>query len=107
MGSLDRLAFFGEISKVDDEKKMVWGYASTEAVDSHGEIVSKEAMKNAWEDYMKFANVREMHQPSAVGVVKDYSFDGKGVFIGVKVVGQDAWEKFKEGVYKGFSIGGK
>jgi phage head maturation protease len=96
-----------EINKVDAEQRMVYGYASTEAVDSQGETVTLDAMKGAWTDYMQFANVREMHGNSAVGVVKEHSFDEKGVFIGVKVVDDKAWEKVVEKVYKGFSIGGK
>ena len=95
------------LSKVDKEKRMVYGYATTDTKDCQGEIVAKEAVKKAWDDYMKWANVREMHQPSAVGVTKEYEFDDKGVQIGVKVVDDNAWKKVKEGVYKGFSIGGR
>lgn len=98
---------FVSFSKVDPEKKMVYGYVSTDAIDSQGEIVSKEAMRGAFKDYMKFANIREMHQASAVGVAKEYMHDNKGTWIGAKIVDRDAWEKVKEGVYKGFSIGGK
>lgn len=98
---------FFEISKVDAEQRMVYGYASTAALDSQGETVTLDAMKGAWDDYMKFANVREMHGSSAVGVVKEHSFDDKGVFVGVKVVDDAAWEKVVEKVYKGFSIGGQ
>lgn len=95
-----------DIQKFDDEERMVWGYASTEKLDCQGEIVSADAMKSAWNDYMKFGNIREMHTNSAVGVVKEYDFKDDGVFIGVKVVDDTAWTKVKEGVYKGFSIGG-
>lgn|SRR3990167_7574859 len=52
---------------------------------------------------MKFANIREMHQPSAVGVTKEYSHDEFGTWVGVKVVDDIAWKKVKEQVYKGFS----
>ena len=101
------MKLYAQISKVDEEQRMVWGYATTGARDSQGEIVTKDAIAAAWGDYMKFANIREMHQPSAVGVVKEYSFDDTGVMIGAKVVDDAAWEKVKEQVYKGFSIGGK
>ncbi|MGV1045476.1 XkdF-like putative serine protease domain-containing protein [Limnohabitans sp.] len=99
--------FFAEICKVDDEKRMVYGYASTEAMDVQGEIVTKDAMAAALEDYMRFANIREMHQPSAVGVAKSAEIDDKGTFISAHVVDDSAWSKVKAGVYKGFSIGGK
>lgn len=98
---------YTKIQKVDDEKRMVYGYCTTESVDSQGEIVSREAIRRAWSAYMEYANVREMHQPSAVGVTKEYQHDDTGTWIGVKVVDNDAWVKVKEGVYKGFSIGGR
>jgi len=93
-------------AKIDQAQRMVYGYASTEAVDSQGEVVRKEALAAALPDYLRFANIREMHQPSAVGVAKEASIDDKGLYLGAKIVDADAWEKVVEGVYKGFSIGG-
>jgi hypothetical protein len=58
-------------------------------------------------DYMKFGNVREMHQPKAAGKTKSATIDDKGMYISVKVVADDAWKLVKEGVYSGFSIGGR
>lgn len=101
------MKLFANITKRDDEQRMVWGVASTESLDSQGEVVKLDAVKGAWEDYMKFANIREMHQPSAVGKCKEYEFSDKDVTIGVKVVDDVAWKKVTEGVYTGFSIGGK
>jgi len=101
------MKIFFDIQKVDEEQKMVFGYASTEALDSQGEVVKREAIETALDDYMKFANIREMHQPSAVGVAKEATMDDKGLYIAAKVVDPVAWDKVKEGVYKGFSIGGK
>jgi HK97 family phage prohead protease len=98
---------YAEICKVNDEQRMVYGYASTEAMDVQGERVSKDALAKALPEYMRFANIREMHQPSAVGVAKSAEIDDKGLYIACKVVDESAWEKVKEGVYKGFSIGGK
>jgi len=101
------MKIFATITKVDEDKRMVYGYASTEALDSQGERVSKDAIESALPEYMRFANIREMHQPSAVGVAKDASVDDKGLYLSVKVVDESAWQKVKEGVYKGFSIGGR
>jgi HK97 family phage prohead protease len=95
------------IAKVDAAQHMVYGYASTEARDDQGEVVKREALQDALGDYMKFGNIREMHQLSAVGKAKDATVDDKGLYLGAKVVDPDAWEKVKEGVYNGFSIGGK
>ena len=94
------------IAKVDADKREVWGYASTEARDDQGEIVRREALTVALGDYMKFANIREMHQLSAVGVAKEAGIDDKGLYIGAKIVDDQAWLKVIEGVYKGYSIGG-
>ena len=62
------MRLYAKITKVDAAERMVFGYASTEALDSQGEIVKREALEAALPDYMRFANIREMHQPSAVGV---------------------------------------
>ena len=98
---------FASITKVDHALRMVYGYASTEALDSQGEVVKLDAINAALEGYMKFANIREMHQPSAVGVAKEANVDEVGLYLAVKVVDDAAWEKVVEGVYKGFSIGGR
>src|SRR5689334_18890543 len=101
------MRFYGTITKIDDEQRMVWGYASTEAEDGQGEVVKREALAAALEDYMRFANIREMHRNSAVGVAEAAELDDKGLYIGARIVDDDAWKKVAAGVYKGFSIGGK
>src|SRR5205085_7326327 len=101
------MRFYWPIAKVDAEQRMVWGYASTEAEDDQGETVSRDALAAALDDYMRFANIREMHQPSAIGVAKEAAVDDKGLYLGAKIVDGDAWHKVVEGVYKGFSIGGR
>ena len=83
---MKNLTFFAPIEKVDEELRMVYGYASTEALDSQGEVVKKDALSGAIEDYMKFANIREMHQPSAVGKAKSAELNEKGMYIAAKIV---------------------
>ncbi len=94
------------IAKVDVERREVWGYASTEARDDQGEVVRREALIAALGDYMRFANIREMHQLSAVGVAREATVDDKGLYVGARIVDDQAWQKVVEGVYKGYSIGG-
>src|ERR1700757_4711017 len=101
------MRFYWPIAKFDAEQRMVWGYASTEAVDDQGESVTREALASALDDYMRFANIREMHQPSAVGVATQAAVDDKGLYLGAKIIDTEAWQKVVEGVYKGFSIGGR
>ena len=113
-------SFFSQyfpIQKVDDEQRMVWGYASTAALDLDGEVIKLEAIKSALPDYMLWGNIREMHQPSAVGVAAHTEMREKGLWLGAHVSDDSAWKKCKptildDGtilppVYKGFSIGGQ
>lgn len=97
---------FLPITKVDEDERMVYGYASTPDLDSDGEVIKVEAMEKALPNYLKFPTIREMHQPKAVGKTQSASIDDKGMYIGAKIVADDAWKLVKEGVYKAFSIGG-
>jgi Putative phage serine protease XkdF len=101
------MRFYWPIAKLDREQRMVWGYASTEAEDDQGEVIRREALEAALADYMRFANIREMHQPSAVGVATEAAVDDHGLYLGARIVDAEAWRKVTEGVYKGFSIGGR
>lgn len=105
------------ISKVDQEQRIVEGIASTEALDNQpgewdghkyaGDIVDADAIRAALPDYLKWSNIREMHQASAVGTALSAEvIDGK-LHLAIKVVDDGAWDKVKQGVYKGFSIGGR
>jgi len=104
------------IAKVNREKRTVSGFASLDNLDRHGDVVTAEASKKAFERFR--GNIREMHGPSAVGKMlsfkEDSFFDkesGKkynGVFVEAYISkgAQDAWEKCLDGTYTGFSIGG-
>ncbi len=102
---------YGEISKtqeLEDGTLMVEGIASTDGVDSDGEIITSTAMKAAIPDYMKFGAVREMHQPLAAGTAVNMETGDDGVTtIKAHIVDSEAVKKVKAGVYKGFSVGGK
>lgn len=105
------MKLYAEISKTeaqDDGTIKVYGYASSEAVDSDGETITADAMKAALPDYMKFGAVREMHQAMAAGtaIVAKVEDDGRTYF-GAHIVDPIAVKKVETGVYKGFSIGGK
>jgi phage head maturation protease len=100
-------SIFLPIAKVDREKRTVSGYASTPTKDSDGEIVTLDAIKAALPEYMTYGNIREMHALKAVGVAQEAHTDTKGLFLTAKIVDASAWEKCLEGVYKGFSIGGR
>lgn len=105
---MQELKVFIPFQKKNKDKQIVEGIASSEVTDSQGEIVTIEAIKKALPDYMKFANIREMHQLSAVGKAISTEIDeiNKALRLSCKVVDTNAWNKVKEGVYNGFSIGG-
>jgi len=104
------------IAKVNKDKRTVSGFASLDNVDRHGDIVTADASKKAFENFR--GNIREMHGPSAVGKMIDFKEDaffdkatGKkysGVYVTAYISkgAQDAWEKVLDGTYSGFSIGG-
>jgi hypothetical protein len=104
------------IGKVDVERRMVSGFATLDNVDRQGDIVTTESSVEAFKNFR--GNLREMHQPSAVGKIvsfkEDKYFDPNdkkfysGVYVSAYVSkgAQDAWEKVLDGTYTGFSIGG-
>ena len=103
-------------AKVDKENRTVSGFATLDNVDHHGDIVTSEASKRAFERFR--GNIREMHQPIAVGKILSFNeedyYDAeagknyKGVFVQAYISkgAQDTWEKVLDGTLTGFSIGG-
>jgi len=98
---------FIDITRVDETERMVFGYATTEALDSFGTVIDLESVQKCLPDYLVWRNIREMHQPSAVRTADEITLDDKGLYIGAHIVDDQAWEKVVQRVYKGFSIGGK
>jgi phage head maturation protease len=103
----DRFEIFCPIAKVDDDQRLIYGYASTPAKDLQGDVITLDAVKQALPDYMEWANIREMHQLCAVGVTESAEVDEQGLKIVGHIVADQTWDKIKAGVLKGLSIGGK
>jgi hypothetical protein len=113
----DNLRLSMPFGKVDIEKRIVSGFASLDNVDKQYDIVTTEASMSAFAKFR--GNIREMHQPSAVGKMLNFKeekyFDPetkkfyKGVYVSTYISkgAQDAWEKVLDGTYTGFSIGGR
>lgn len=99
---------YAPFAKIDEEKRMVFGYATTPSVDSQDEIVDLEASFEAVDEWKKWATIKEMHRKdTAVGIAPIIEKHvGVGVYIGAEIVDDQAWKKCVKGVYKGFSIGG-
>jgi len=105
------------LTKVDKERRIVSGFASLDNLDKQDDIVTAEASMNAFAKFR--GNIREMHQPLAVGKMIDFKEDKyfdpeskkfyKGVFVSAYVSkgAQDTWEKVLDGTLTGFSIGGR
>jgi hypothetical protein len=105
------------LTKIDQDRRIVSGFASLDNIDKQLDIVTAEASMEAFAKFR--GNIREMHQPSAVGKMvsfkEDRYFDPetkkmyKGVFVSAYISkgAQDAWEKVLDGTYTGFSIGGR
>ena len=104
-------------TKVNRETRTVSGFATLDNLDQTGDVVTAEASMKAFESFR--GNLREMHQPLAVGKVVSfkpetyYDQKSKEFYNGVYVTSyiskgaQDTWEKVLDGTLSGFSIGGK
>lgn len=114
------MGLFIPIYKVDEEQHMVYGRAADETPDGQKEVWDYDGNKPlmaAWSqrfndltDGKSLGNVREQHDmKKAAGKVTDIAFDdgAKSVDVAVKVIDAAAWEKVKEGVFTGFSVGGR
>lgn len=109
---------FAQISKVDEEKRLVYGRATQEVEDRSGEIFDYESSKpyfEKWSDSVKkdsggksLGNVRAMHSSVAVGKLTsiDFNDSDKAIDVVSKIIDDAEWKKVIEGVYTGFSIGG-
>jgi hypothetical protein len=113
----DNLRLSMPFSKVDKERRIVSGFATLDNVDRQDDIVTAEASMKAFSKFR--GNIREMHQPKAVGKMvafkEDKYFDPEskkfysGVYVSAYVSkgAQDTWEKVLDGTLSGFSIGGR
>jgi hypothetical protein len=113
------MKLFAQIFKVNAETGEVHGRITQEAPDNSGEIMDYETSKPNFQDWSKQAsdatgglskgNVRAMHGRVAAGKLTDISFldEVKAIDVVAKIVDEGERQKCIEGVYTGFSIGGK
>jgi hypothetical protein len=114
VSSADKLHLAMPFSKINEEKRLVYGFASLDNADEHDDIVTAEASAEAFASFR--GNIREMHQPIAAGRMIDFKqdtfiHDGQpynGVFVTVYVSkgAESTWQKVLDGTLSGFSIGG-
>lgn len=108
----DALHLFAPILKAEEQPDgsvLAHVRITSEAIDGDGEVLDYEASKAAVGDWMTWANVREMHQPSAVGTALAAvpNDDERAIDGTVRVVDPTAAMKVIAGVYKGVSVGGR
>jgi hypothetical protein len=113
------LDLFLPLAKVDLDRRLVTGVATAETPDRSGEIFDYASSKPYFENWSAEAAaasggkslgaVRVMHTPIAAGKLTDIAFDdnAKRITVCAKIVDDDEWKKVQEGVYTGFSQGGR
>src|SRR3984957_3907906 len=116
---MSKLELFVPLAKVDLDQRVVHGVATAEAPDRGGEICDYASTKpyfEAWSAEAQKASggkslgaVRAMHGKVAAGKLTDISFDdqAKKILVAAKIVDDEEWRKVTEGVYTGFSQGGR
>ena len=115
-----------EIEKVDEEQRMVWGWAylcvdeaGQQVVDHSGDVVSLEDVHKAARDFMLESRTGGAMHDGRIGevceslVVTDAVAEElqiaslkRGWFIGLHVEDDEAWAGVKAGKFRAFSIGG-
>lgn len=95
----------------EGERRIIEGYASTEILDGHGDIVLRDAFKQSLDSFMANPVLRWQHK-EPIGKVLSAQIDDKGLYIIAELAknvpeADKAWELIKQGVVKSFSIGAK
>ena len=107
------------ITKVDAANRLVYGLATAEVPDRAGEVCDYASTKPLYEKWSSdisassggksYGNLRAMHGQVAAGKVTALAFndEARQIEICAKVVDDAEWTKVAEGVYTGFSQGGR
>lgn len=113
------LNLFIPMTKVDMQKRQVWGRATQEVLDGAKEIFDYESsipFFQRWSESVQKrsqgkskGNLRAMHQPIAAGKLIAINFNDaeKAIDIGTFVSDDKEWDKCVNGTYTGFSVGGR
>lgn len=111
---------FIPITKIDVAQRLVYGLATCQRADRAGETCHYESTKpfyEAWSEGIQkasgdksFGNVRAMHGKVAAGKLSspvEFYDTAQEIAICAKIVDDAEWKKVEEGVYTGFSQGGR
>lgn len=123
----DDFQVYGEVTKMDDEQRIVYGFASVVSkdgqpvVDLQGDVISADMMEKAASEFMLGARTGlTMHKgnptttiihslPLTKQIKEAFQIETpyEGWIIAVKVHDDETWQQVKEGRFSGFSIGGR
>jgi hypothetical protein len=105
------------LQKVDQENRIVSGFATLDNIDTSDDVVLASASAGAFANFR--GNIRLMHQPIPAGKLVNFReesyYDTKtqkfynGIYVDVYVSkgAPDIWEMCLDGTLTGFSIGGQ
>lgn len=117
----------GQILKVDDEQRIIYGWASVATekgkpvVDLQGDVIHMSTLEKACNEFMEHVRVgKTMHVGDQTGVVihsmpvsndiakaLGIQSDREGWIVGYKVYDDAVWNMVKSGELRAFSIGGR
>lgn len=96
---------------IDEERREVWGWGSTESFATDGRVITYEASKDAFQRWIARGNIREMHQPIAAGRALSWEAhdDTRRVWVGTRVSrgAESTWLKILDGTLQAFSVRGR
>lgn len=96
----------------DTTHRIIKGYASTDALDREGQIVTKDAVSSALTTYLDVnPTLRADHRPPPIGKTILAKMDKTGLLIHARInkgyqAAEDAWSAILQDAYNAFSIGG-
>jgi hypothetical protein len=112
--------FFAQISKVNLEKRLVTGIATSETLDHDNEIMDYETSKPLFQEWSakaaqrtggrSFGNIRVMHQLKIGGHLEEppiFDDAAKTMQVTAHVDSDEAWDMIQSGSISGFSINGR
>jgi Putative phage serine protease XkdF len=116
---MDDMNIFVPITKIDAAQRLVYGVVTAEKPDVSGEVCDYASTKPHYQKWSRnfasvtegksLGNLRAMHSNVAAGKLVEIAFNDehKRIEICGKVVDDAEWEKVEQGVYTGFSQGGR
>jgi hypothetical protein len=119
VAGVDEFNLFIPITKIDEEKRLIYGRITEEAVDKSGEAMDYVTSKPYWEkwseeiakatDGKSVGNLRSMHASKVAGKLTQLVFDdaAKAIDCVANVLDDTDWRLCMAGAYTGFSQGGR